>query len=76
MLAGLWEVPFNAHYVETYEGGHCPYLDQCVLHNHDSDEVSTYFVFVKVKLLFMHRNTYRQSFTFMVCTRININFYY
>ncbi|CAH0406911.1 unnamed protein product [Chilo suppressalis] len=36
---GLWEVPFNAHYVETYEGGHCPYLDQCVLHNHDSDEV-------------------------------------
>ncbi|XP_068632474.1 chitin deacetylase 1 [Battus philenor] len=36
---GLWEVPFNAHYVESFEGGHCPYLDQCVLHNHDSDEV-------------------------------------
>ncbi|XP_061382748.1 chitin deacetylase 1 [Danaus plexippus] len=36
---GLWEVPFNAHYVESYEGGHCPYLDQCVLHNHDADDV-------------------------------------
>lgn len=32
-------MPLNAHYVETYEGGHCPYLDQCVLHNHNADEV-------------------------------------
>lgn len=37
--AGLWEVPLNAHYIESYEGGHCPYLDQCVLHNHDADDV-------------------------------------
>lgn len=37
--AGVWEVPLNAHYVEDYEGGHCPYLDQCVLHNHDADDV-------------------------------------
>ncbi|KAL0267516.1 UNVERIFIED_CONTAM: hypothetical protein PYX00_009768 [Menopon gallinae] len=36
---GIWEVPLNAHYVETYEGGHCPYLDQCVLHNHNEDDV-------------------------------------
>ncbi|XP_065337290.1 chitin deacetylase 1 [Cloeon dipterum] len=36
---GIWEVPLNAHYIETYEGGHCPYLDQCVLHHHDPDEV-------------------------------------
>nr|XP_022914544.1 uncharacterized protein LOC111425024 [Onthophagus taurus] len=36
---GIWEVPLNAHYVEDYEGGHCPYLDQCVLHNHDADDV-------------------------------------
>ncbi|KAI4463980.1 chitin deacetylase-like 4 [Holotrichia oblita] len=36
---GVWEVPLNAHYVEDYEGGHCPYLDQCVLHNHDADDV-------------------------------------
>ncbi|KAG7306036.1 hypothetical protein JYU34_008607 [Plutella xylostella] len=36
---GLWEVPFNAHFIESYEGGHCPYLDQCVLHHHDSDDV-------------------------------------
>ncbi|XP_065158582.1 chitin deacetylase 1 isoform X1 [Atheta coriaria] len=36
---GVWEVPLNAHYVEDYEGGHCPYLDQCVLHNHDAQEV-------------------------------------
>lgn len=37
--SGVWELPLNAHYVETYEGGHCPYLDQCVLHNHDPDDV-------------------------------------
>lgn len=37
--AGIWELPLNAHYVESYEGGHCPYLDQCVLHNHDPEEV-------------------------------------
>ncbi|KAL5245054.1 hypothetical protein ACI65C_012464 [Semiaphis heraclei] len=36
---GTWEVPLNAHYVATYEGGHCPYLDQCVLHSHDANEV-------------------------------------
>ncbi|XP_006617231.1 uncharacterized protein LOC102672538 [Apis dorsata] len=36
---GVWELPLNAHYVESYEGGHCPYLDQCVLHNHDPEEV-------------------------------------
>lgn len=36
---GIWEVPLNAHYVESYEGGHCPYMDQCVLHNHDADDV-------------------------------------
>lgn len=36
---GVWEVPLNTHYVEGYEGGHCPYLDQCVLHNLDEDEV-------------------------------------
>lgn len=39
LSAGVWEVPLNAHFVESYEGGHCPYLDQCVLHNHDSTEV-------------------------------------
>lgn len=38
-LSGVWELPLNAHYVESYEGGHCPYLDQCVLHNHDPEEV-------------------------------------
>ncbi|KAG5890808.1 hypothetical protein JTB14_008249 [Gonioctena quinquepunctata] len=36
---GVWEVPLNTHYVEGFEGGHCPYLDQCVLHNHDADDV-------------------------------------
>ncbi|XP_055711943.1 chitin deacetylase 1 [Phlebotomus papatasi] len=36
---GVWELPLNAHYVESYEGGHCPYLDQCVLHNHDPTDV-------------------------------------
>ncbi|KAK9870336.1 hypothetical protein WA026_006421 [Henosepilachna vigintioctopunctata] len=36
---GVWEVPLNEHYVKDFEGGHCPYLDQCVLHNHDPEEV-------------------------------------
>ncbi|KAF5289124.1 hypothetical protein FQA39_LY15226 [Lamprigera yunnana] len=36
---GVWELPLNSHYIANFEGGHCPYLDQCVLHNHDSDEV-------------------------------------
>lgn len=44
LSTGLWEVPFNAHYVESYEGGHCPYLDQCVLHNHDADDVSMMYL--------------------------------
>lgn len=38
-ISGVWEVPLNAHYVEGFEGGHCPYLDQCVLHNHDPKDV-------------------------------------
>jgi hypothetical protein len=33
------QVPLNTHFVESFEGGICPYLDQCVLHNHDPDEV-------------------------------------
>lgn len=36
---GVWELPLNAHFVESFEGGHCPYMDQCVLFNHDSDQV-------------------------------------
>jgi len=36
---GVWELPLNSHYVESFEGGHCPYMDQCVLFNHDSDQV-------------------------------------
>lgn len=36
---GVWEVPLNAHFIESYEGGHCPYLDQCVLHNHNAQDV-------------------------------------
>lgn len=36
---GVWEVPLNAHYIKGFEGGHCPYLDQCVLHNHDPQDV-------------------------------------
>jgi hypothetical protein len=39
IFPGVWEVPLNTHFVESYEGGICPYLDQCVLHNHDADEV-------------------------------------
>lgn len=33
------KVPLNTHYIESFEGGSCPYLDSCVLHNHDADDV-------------------------------------
>lgn len=36
---GVWEVPMNTHFIESYEGGGCPYLDQCVLHHHDANDV-------------------------------------
>jgi len=36
---GVWEFPLNAHFIESFEGGHCPYMDQCVLFNHDSDNI-------------------------------------
>lgn len=35
----LFQVPMNTHFIESYEGGGCPYLDQCVLHNHDANDV-------------------------------------
>ena len=36
---GIWEFPINSHYVDEYDGGFCPYLDQCVLHNTDANDV-------------------------------------
>ncbi|CAG0923036.1 unnamed protein product [Notodromas monacha] len=36
---GIWEIPLNAHHVHDYDGGHCPYLDQCVLFNHDPEDI-------------------------------------
>lgn len=36
---GVWELPMNSHFVESFEGGHCVYLDGCVLFNHDADAV-------------------------------------
>lgn len=41
---GVWELPLNAHHIESFEGGHCPYMDQCVLFNHDSDQVLEWLV--------------------------------
>ena len=39
LSAGIWEVPLNSHYTESFEGGHCPYLDQCVLFNYEPKEI-------------------------------------
>lgn len=36
---GVWEFPLNSHYTESFEGGYCPYMDQCVLHGMDPEEV-------------------------------------
>ncbi|CAL8079007.1 unnamed protein product [Orchesella dallaii] len=41
---GVWELPLNAHFVESFEGGHCPYMDQCVLFNHDPDQVLEWLI--------------------------------
>ncbi|XP_043203997.1 chitin deacetylase 1-like [Amphibalanus amphitrite] len=40
---GVWEIPLNSHYVQGYDGGHCPYLDQCVLFNYEPAEILTWF---------------------------------
>lgn len=38
---GIWEIPLNSHFKDQvdYEGGHCPYLDQCALYRYEADEV-------------------------------------
>jgi len=36
---GVWEIPLNSHYIEGFEAGHCPYLDQCVFTNMDNDTI-------------------------------------
>lgn len=36
---GVWEIPLNSHYIEGYEAGHCPYLDQCVFTNMDRKDI-------------------------------------
>jgi hypothetical protein len=38
-LVGVWEFPLNSHFTESFEGGYCPYLDQCVLLNLDENDV-------------------------------------
>jgi hypothetical protein len=35
----VWEFPLNSHFTESFEGGYCPYLDQCVLLNLDENDV-------------------------------------
>lgn len=36
---GVWEFPLNSHFTESFEGGFCPYMDQCVLQNMDETDV-------------------------------------
>lgn len=43
-VAGIWEIPLNTHYIEGYEAGHCPYLDQCVLFNYRPEEILNWFI--------------------------------
>lgn len=38
-ITGIWEFPLNSHYTESFEGGFCPYMDQCVLQNLDENDV-------------------------------------
>jgi hypothetical protein len=45
---GIWEFPLNSHYVNSFDGGYCPFMDQCVLHNLDENVHSI------VKLLFYY----------------------
>jgi len=41
--SGIWEVPLNSHFIAGYDGGHCPYLDQCVLFNFEPAEILAWF---------------------------------
>ncbi|XP_037086439.1 chitin deacetylase 1-like [Pollicipes pollicipes] len=40
---GVWEIPLNSHYVAGFDGGHCPYLDQCVLFNNEPADILAWF---------------------------------
>jgi len=41
---GVWEFPLNSHYTESFEGGYCPYMDQCVLQYLDAQEVFEWLI--------------------------------
>ena len=43
LFPGVWEIPLNTHYIEGYAGGHCPYLDQCVLFQNEPAEILEWF---------------------------------
>ncbi|XP_057377397.1 LOW QUALITY PROTEIN: chitin deacetylase 1-like [Daphnia carinata] len=36
---GIWEFPLNSHYISSFDGGYCPFMDQCVLHNLDENDI-------------------------------------
>lgn len=43
-MTGVWEFPLNSHYTDSFEGGYCPYMDQCVLQYLDAEEVFEWLV--------------------------------
>ncbi|XP_023346591.1 uncharacterized protein LOC111715488 [Eurytemora carolleeae] len=61
---GLWEIPLNSHHVEGFVAGHCPYLDQCVFTNMDSDDI---FEWLKEDFL-RHYTTNKAPYTLAMHT--------
>ncbi|XP_076046247.1 chitin deacetylase Cda4 [Oratosquilla oratoria] len=42
---GIWELPLNSHFKDnTFTGGFCPYLDQCVLIYLSKEEVTDWLI--------------------------------
>ncbi|CAG0887318.1 unnamed protein product [Darwinula stevensoni] len=62
MVAGIWELPLNAHYVSDYDGGHCPFLDQCVLFNHEPKDILQWLKEDFLRYYNKNRAPYHMSF--------------
>jgi len=56
---GIWEIPLNSHHAQEFTGGHCPYLDQCVLTHMDSQDI---FFWLKEDFM-RHYTTNRAPYT-------------
>ncbi|KAB7497293.1 hypothetical protein Anas_01331 [Armadillidium nasatum] len=63
---GIWEIPMNSHYMdERFEGGYCPYLDQCGLNFFSENDV---FEWLKSDF---HRHYDKNRAPYMIAVSVN-----